>query len=426
MTKEEKQALFTKAMGDRRKKIEQKQTDNSWFLGGLFWAALSPYEQPDMVVRLVGLPHSRRQSETDSKVFPFSKIKNDLGKYFYCVWPNKDENSDWLLYRVFDLVTEGFWEEDSAGKRCKKFIYAEEHKDIVSRVTKNSDLHKFAKGWTPKGTFLINVIDRSDMDWHRENKKTKLLSKSSFEIGKTKSIGFEFGVTEYLSNVIMDSLVNYYGSWEEYDIAIRRTKDDPWYHAFNCEKEPEKLDEFTQDVWVQGDITSEESEWERQDIDAITQVTSYTKLKKQLGIIFTDIDKGFKTTFLEELNDLVSDEKKEAAQRRASAKILKQAPPPPVDSPDPEPAPVTSRVGVPPPPEPDPTVDPPEPAAETPPPELPPRPVETSEKKISQLKTGGDRLESESKTATYDGKTFEEMLEAARLKKTKEFSQSSG
>ncbi len=307
MTREE---LFAKALADRKaKKLADADRKNS---GGFTyaetnWTALNGSDSGiDKVVRFVGNFPTTREEPTDAKTVSFSKIKSDSNKYFYCRWPSKEENPGWILHRVFDRVMEYEW--DSV-KEERNYLLRETSPRVFQRVNKNGDEHKFAQGWKPKQVLLANVIDRADIAWHKENKKTKLLSKSAFEI--KESIGYEFGVPNYLYEVIFDDVVEYYGHWENYDVALRRSKDKPWYHAFHGEGDLIKISAASKDQIVKGNLTEEELSWERQDLDEISKITTYAKIKRNLGVFFQEVDKTFSSNFFDELCELAEKEKEE-------------------------------------------------------------------------------------------------------------------
>jgi len=58
-------------------------------------------------------------------------------------------------------------------------------------------------------------------------------------------------------------------------------------------------------------MTDEEKSWAKVDIDKITQVTSYRKIKNRLGAFIKSVDGALGTSFTEKLEKLVEQEKAE-------------------------------------------------------------------------------------------------------------------
>ncbi len=308
MTREE---LFQKALQDHKAKKERDSSKGSFDSDypELEWTALNGVDSSiDKIVRFVGNFPTIRESSTDAKLIEFSKIKSDNDKTFYCIWPSAEDNPNWILRRVHDLVMSYTWNKEEAKK---EFLNAAKCPELFKRVSKNSSENKFASGWKPKPVLISNIIDRHDMAWHKEQGKTKLLSKGSWEIQGSDSMGFEFGVPGYLYNTIFDNIVEYSGWWDLYDIAIRRSKENPWYFAFHGEDDLKKISDASKDSIIVGELTEEERSWERTDIDKITNVTRYQKIKKNLGVLFQEVDLKFGKKFFEELCDLAEKEKAE-------------------------------------------------------------------------------------------------------------------
>ncbi len=315
MTREE---LFAKALADRKKSKEaeaSKKSASGFSYQDTTWTSLEGTESSlDKIIRIVGHFPNNREKSTDAKALWFSKIKGDSGKTIHCIWPSKDEKPDWILYRVLERVLEYKWNKE---KQTRDYIYQDKFPAIFKRVMKNGDEHKFAQGWKPKQIMLVNVLDRADMAWHKEHKKTKVLSKSAFEV--KDGLGYEFGVPNYLYETIFDDVVEYYGHWEQYDIALRRSKDKPYYHAFHGEGDLIKISGNSKAHIVKGDLSEEEKGWERQDLDAISKVAGYQKLKKHLLVFLKSVDEAFYSNFAEELSDLAADEKKDYEKKKAEA-----------------------------------------------------------------------------------------------------------
>jgi hypothetical protein len=328
-----KREAFERAKQERK---QQKEKESSRGQGGgyspdyeeIHWTSLHGTDSSsDKVVRFIGsFPTSSQdlRVSTDSKFLPFSQIVGDDDKKFFCKWPTREQtfgpdSKPWILYRIYDLVMEVEWINHP--DRNNERIYKNEsaHSSIFQRVAKNSSDNKYETGWKPKDLLIANVIDRHDMEWHRDHKHSKLLSKSSTE-RNDGGFWYDFGVPKYLYDVVFDSVVENGGYWDEYDIAIRRSKDRPWYFAFHGEKDDWRIkDDKSKSFIRKGSLTEEELSWELYDIDKITKVTSFQKIKKKLGVFIQQVDKAFGKKFFDELEELVRLEKEEYEENEVNS-----------------------------------------------------------------------------------------------------------
>ena len=126
--------------------------------------------------------------------------------------------------------------------------------------------------------------------------------------------------------MIQDSIVNWAGDFESYDVLIRANEGDPWYSVFHPDDYEKKI---TDKVNVIGSVekffeplTEEEKSWERYNIDTLTKVSSYTKLYKNLKVSIEKIDAVFGTDFSNELKRLVDEEEKKIAENKIKAEDL--------------------------------------------------------------------------------------------------------
>jgi hypothetical protein len=325
MAKEKsKQEIYEEAKKKREEERRDKaEKDKARQSGGSF-TTMEPIQyvalekEKDRIVRLLGNPKLSRNGDPYSAKDIFtSRILGDNDKYFRCNWPDKNAQSNWILWKIYDLVTSGNWVDtdvllpNGKKKREKKCIYEESHPSIFYRVTKNNRIEQpYEKGWLPAKSVVINVIDRHDMEWHRQNKHTKLLSRN-VNVDKNGIAWYDAGVPESLYNTIWDEIVEKAGWFDEYDIAIRRIEGDPYYRVYHAEKGDWQIDENVKQFVVKGSLTDEEKSWEKYNIDSITKVTSYYKIKKNLESIIGQIDKTFNKKFTEELNDFLEMERKE-------------------------------------------------------------------------------------------------------------------
>ena len=321
-TKQDQEDLFQKASKVRK----QKQENQSGGFGGggqyeeVTYTALESNEPK--VVRIVGNPMENRQTRFDPKPFQVSMIRGDNGKQFRCIWPDKSENADWILWKVFDKVMK--YDYDRV-RNEKRYHYAESHPELFNRVNKNDKVDVVQeKGWKPQRAVAMNILDRHDMEWHRENQHTKLLSKKASESGDT--VFFEPGIPQYLYDTIWDDVVEYSGDWNNWDVVILKMSKDPFYKAFHPEDDQKKIvkiDPEVLDLTSTEPLTEEEAGWERYDLDRLFPVTSHTKIKNRLGSFIKKVDAAFGTKYYEEL-EYQAEKEKEERERKAQEENEKE------------------------------------------------------------------------------------------------------
>jgi rubrerythrin len=140
-------------------------------------------------------------------------------------------------------------------------------------------------------------------------------------------------------------LISKYGSFEKYDVAMKRTgvKDNPW-EIINASrlKDKDMLEDLINDDGSQvavdkivvGPLTQEELSYEQYNIDRFFCPTSYHKIQSRIGGVFKLCDAQLGTHFTEELEGLVQKEQaewdaraaeKEAAQSETENSAIKEA-----------------------------------------------------------------------------------------------------
>lgn len=272
------------------------------------------------IFRIFGDPLAIRTKPTDPKLSFISMILADNGKKFRCIWPSKEENKNWILWKIMDTVLDGNWEKGKDGKNVKILKHLDSHPECVRRVDKNDSDNKFERGWYPSKYVNFNIIDREDPEFHAEKKQSKLLSKRASEIGDSGNFWYDPGIPEMAYNTIWDDVVEYYGRWDLYDVAMKKEQVSPWYKAFHCLEERKKLEQIDPDAMkfvVEGEMTDEEKAYQLYDLDRLYGVTSYTKIKAKLGDFIKKVDVDFKKNFTEELEAQVKKEQEEYEARRA-------------------------------------------------------------------------------------------------------------
>lgn len=276
----------------------------------IYWAGLEPKKiRP---IRFLGNnPQARNLGPYDAKIVNFAWIKGDDGKNFRSILPPYEDNQNHLMWRIISKVNEvTFINKKKVALHSDKKCHGIVNKNGLASSDKR---FKYEKGWAGKNVMIANVLDREDMEWHRENKHTKLLSRNIFVNAEGREYP-EDGVPVFgLYQAIVQSIFKHYGSWEKYDIGIERTGEtQPAYKVYNASKLAEAgLPEVAsiQDSIVVAPLTEEEASWERYDISKIYRFTSFTKYFNKLKSTIKLIDSELGTNFYEEFQDEVAEEK---------------------------------------------------------------------------------------------------------------------
>lgn len=328
MSMEEK---FRKASEERKR--EQKEAEQKEQSGGYSNFEPIHYTALEMnkfkLIRFLGEPIRFREKGTSPKLFYQSFILGDDENYFKCNLPLKSEDQNHLLFRIYNKIMDTYKDQD--GK--KQYKHEKSHPILFNRVAYNNSSHAWANGWKPELFVAWNVIDR-DPDvyaWHKENKKTLLLSKKASKSKTEDKWYYKDGVPLSAYNAIYNNIADTFGPWEKYDILLRKKeeivqgKKEYSYEAFHpVDDERRILSKFDNDWkqltaeiagWnsevVERPLTEEELSWERYNFDNIFKPTSYIKIKNRLGGFIQKVDSTFQTSYYEELEVLAEQEKKE-------------------------------------------------------------------------------------------------------------------
>lgn len=271
------------------------------------------------LIRAVGGPPDSGIDKTTARTVRVAYIHGDDGKPFRCILPERGDDATHILWRIISRVKAVEWVDK---KRVN--VVEVKHPEIYNIIAKNglSVADKRAiydRGWEGQQKLVMNVIDREQMDWHRKNKHTMLLSKN-IGVGKDGKLFPEEGVPSWGFASLLGQLFKFYKSWEKYDIGIVRTgiKEAPYRVINACKHIEEVEDPALAELVVNAPLTAEEAGWERYDLSKIFGVTRYTKIYNKLKATIARIDATLGTSFSAELLDAVAKEKEEFAAIQAA------------------------------------------------------------------------------------------------------------
>lgn len=256
---------------------------------------------------------------TDAHEIFISEILDDNNKKMKLKLPLHADSREHehIMWRIINRVTEVKWEKGADGKTIKRFLH--EYKSWFDRVkhggyAPTDKSYQYSKGWSGQRVCIMNVIDRED-NWCAENKHTKLLSKR-ITCNDSGSEYIDDGVPSYGFCSTLSNIVGFYGSWERYDLQIRRTGqlNNPYdVKVATVLKKAGLTQELDKDklqyVSLNETLTPEELEYERYNIEKFYAPTSYQKLLSRLGNTIKSIDGDLRTNFYNELQALAEKEK---------------------------------------------------------------------------------------------------------------------
>lgn len=276
------------------------------------WSALGEGKNnTPKVIRVMGGPPNSKLDAYTARTVTISWIVGDDGKKFKVVKPSLAEDPTYFLNKIINKVQAFTWVD-----KTKVYTVKIKDPDLFNVVDKNgleeSDpRYKMEKGWKGKEVLIMNVIDRTQMDWHRENKHSMLLAKSINIHPDGTEIADE-GVSAYGVSSRLNHLFMSYGSWEKYDIAISKTgKMESPFIVLNASNSPMEVDKSIRGYISKEDsLTDEEKSWERYDLDKLFGYTTATKVFNRLKNSLKRIDTSLGTSFYEEVQELSEKEKK--------------------------------------------------------------------------------------------------------------------
>jgi len=304
------------------------------------WTGLEP-QKMKIIRALGGVPDQDPDSRTDARTVQVAWIVGDDGKKFRSILPPRDRGQDHLMWRIISRV-----KEVAYVNRKRVYVNEEKHKEIFDLVVHNGlkegdPKRRFNRGWDGRHVIVMNVLDREQMNWHRENSHSMLLSRNINE-GNNGALFIDEGVPVYgFYNQIATTLFANYGSWEKYDMGILRTgqQQTPYriinataYAAGNIPELPEAVKPLVS----LDPLTEEEAGWERYDLAKIFGTTSYTKYYNRLKVGIQTIDARLGTKFFQELEYEVEREKAEREANEGTAEKTEEPQPAKTSTPVPE------------------------------------------------------------------------------------------
>jgi hypothetical protein len=348
LSAEERAKLFQQAVEDHEKSKaarEEKKQGSGNFSRDIEEIAWMGLNRDFRVFRMLGLPPKMRLGGTDALQVFFSKIVDDEGKAErHVVWKPKlnqdgshyfgsgedriDLDPDWILLKLYKEITSFKWkkqseEERAAGNPGVK-LFDHEESDAFKRVMHNKKTgskNKYDNPFYPKLRAVFNVLDRHDMEWHRENNHTKLLTSrlSVIDTDQGGQIQFpEVGVPITCFEMIMENVVaplakrGEMADWQNLDIVVKKLSSNPWYEVRDATES--KIGDAAE-IASTAPLTDEEMEWERYDLDKIYQPSTYQKLHKHFRGLFQSWDGYRGTNYYKQLEELVEKEKEEFKEK---------------------------------------------------------------------------------------------------------------
>lgn len=324
---------FQEALKQREKRKKREESKSSFTEKDfeiIHWLGLE--EKGSTAIRLIGNPVEFRQKPTDTKLVYRSKIVSHAKEntYFYVNWKQTTEtrkgfefesgelDKKWILFRFMNDVQAVDWIKVE-GKEKKEKVFKNVNSSVYKKVKSNKiprDLsNPYANNFYPSKIVLANIIDPSDLEFHKTTKHSKLIA-SKLDIVDTsdgnKILYPKPGLPYSVYSAIVDNLVSKVGGWD-FDIVIKRDVDaDPMYSVnhFSDFAVPKEIKAYCSEK------DYSDLELELYDLDSLYPVTTYAKLKYNLLPLFKEWDKESGSNYAEELEELADEEasKKEASK----------------------------------------------------------------------------------------------------------------
>lgn len=313
MIEQSREELF--ALAKKKRQEQMKEQRNSSYSSSRTprseYGALT--HESLRIFRLLGNPLYARKSRFDANMAFIATVKGDDDRNFRLVFPDREKNRSWLLWRVYDKVLAYDYVKNELGQGQRKYRNVTSHPETFWRVYKNGNsdpsTNRYERGWNPTAYVNINVIDRQD-SWCSENHHTKLLSNRA-SVLQGGDVWYAPGIKKSLYDYIWDNVIAAGdGPSDTYDIAIQTLQVEPWYRAYSCDRDYRTIPEELRQYIHEGSLTEEEKMYEEYDLDELYGVTTYVRIDSKLGNFIKKVDIDYGTTFYDELQSLKEEEAK--------------------------------------------------------------------------------------------------------------------
>lgn len=291
------------------------------------------------VFRILSDPVYADRKPTDCRFVFRSQVATDKedGSYIELNWPQELDSEGretgnidkkWILYRLWEAITKGEWKKDAEGKNKKIYNYA--GTSALIRILDNK-IHNFTQDFKGKPRAMMNVLDRMDLDFHRQNKKSKSLATRHEAWDKSPdpnnpimftTKGLPYVVSKNASgfyDILWDRVAGVRGDW---DIDIIAWLDGMRYEILDATDvlDSRKYDEALKAIVSDQPLEDEFKDLEMYDFNKLFPYSSFNKLKKHLSGLFTAVDGVCGTKFHDELLELAYKEDAENKAKRAAQK----------------------------------------------------------------------------------------------------------
>lgn len=237
-----------------------------------------------------------------------STLVNFIDKVLSKVWvdnPNPQPGQPKGSYRYL-FEDRNDYGQQQKGEMTLQQIFQKVYK---SGVNPSSQFYATTRSWRGQTVYVANVIDRLDYEWHKKNKKTKLLMrKLTVKDGRIS----RKEVSLHAIGAPLKELTSNYGTALNYDVlivpgaaptdkftlknvSILKSKDF-WEDVKSVVTEKDKSL-----VSVENGFTAEEATWEPIDIDKFYRLTSTGTILKHFGKTIRNFDNMTGSNFYEML-----------------------------------------------------------------------------------------------------------------------------
>lgn len=279
-----------------------------------------------------------------AKLFNIGWVRDDNNKPFRLILPaiinNKPMYSSTMVDFIDKVLSRMYVEakDPTTGENKSGWKYFYEERDDYGQQTSgemtlkqifwnvnksgiqpgDSPYYKSQKSWRGQTVYIANVIDRLDYDWHKTNKKTKLLMRS---VSVKNNTIRNKEVSSYAISTPLKELADNHGIKLNYDVLIipgAQPMDKFILKNVSKLKEVNYWDDvksvITEDdkakISIVPGFTDEEKTWEPIDIGKYYRFTSSTTILKHFGKTIKNFDMMVGTNFYETFKEEAAAEAK--------------------------------------------------------------------------------------------------------------------